>query len=123
MNKVGYSVWPGVRGGFCLKLLEGTGDAEAVVGVLKFGRDAGAGGTARHFCVMAPGTAARRAARSGRRTLRIAVARGGVIVRVEPVGAPFVDVCGDVTQAEGIAFSAADGFRAGFPARRVIREG
>ena len=78
------------------------GQAEAVVGVVEVGRDAGAGGAAGDFDVMAPGSAAGgfalaySQARFG--AAGIAVGRGGVVVGIVPVAAPLVDVVADVVR-------------------------
>ena len=54
------------------------------------------------------------------RALRIAVGRDGVVVRVVPVAAPFVDVVADVVKAERVGCVACDGLGTGLPARRVV---
>src|SRR4029077_5562533 len=100
--------------------LHGAGETEAVIGVLKIGRDAGAGGAARHLCRMAPGTSARGAPCPFRRTLRIAIGGDGVVAGIEPVGAPFVDIRADVEKAESVLLCAAHGFGSLLPSRGII---
>ena len=103
-----------------------TRDAEAVVGVLEFWRDAGAGGAAGDFDVVAPGSTAGGFARGLHRALfgaaRVAVGRNGVVVRVVPVAAPLVDVVANIVEAEGVGGVAGDGFGAGLPASGVVGE-
>src|SRR5215472_3040837 len=91
-----------------------TGYAEAVVGVLEFWRDAGTRGTTRDFDVMAPGASAGRFALRLHGALvgalRVPLGRNGVVVRVVPVAAPFVEVVADVVKAECVRSVAGDRF-------------
>jgi len=103
-------------------VLSVAGEAETVIGVLKIGRDAGAGGAARDFRCVAPGTSARGAPGTFRRPLRIAVGGGGVVAGVEPVGAPFVDVCADVEEAESVLLCVSHGFGSLLPSRGIVCE-
>jgi hypothetical protein len=73
-----------------------TGDAKAVVRILKMGRNAGAGGAARDLDVMAPGTSARGSALSVLWTVRIAFRRSSVVRGRIPVTAPFVHILADI---------------------------
>ena len=52
--------------------------------------------------------------------VRIAVWRHGVVVRIVPIGAPFVDIVADVVEAECVGGVAGYGLGAGLPARGVI---
>ena len=51
---------------------------------------------------------------------RIALGRNGVVVRVVPVAAPFVDVVADIVEAEGVGGVAGNWLGAGLPARGVV---
>src|SRR5580704_3890331 len=97
--------------------------AKSIIRILKFRRDARPRSTARHLCLMPPRTAARGSPRSFLRALRIALRRNAIVIGVEPVGAPFMDICADVEEAVGVFFCLADALRRGLPARRVIFEG
>src|SRR5215472_4663265 len=101
---------------------EAAGHAEAVVRVLKFRWDARAGGAARDFCVVPPGSASRGPARAGDRTLRVALRRDGVVAGIEPVGAPFMHVCANIEKAVGVELPGPHGLGAGFPACGVVRK-
>ena len=57
---------------------------------------------------MTPGAAAGSAPHAGGRPLRIALGRPCIVVLVEPVGAPLVDVLADVINAERVRRSLAD---------------
>ena len=96
--------------------------AEAVVGVLEIWRDAGAGGAARYFDVVSPGSAAGGFALARFGAARVAIGRHGVVTGVVPVAAPFVDVFANVIQAEGIGSVASHRLRAGLPARGIVGE-
>ena len=102
------------------------GDSKTVVGILKFWRDAGAGGAAGDFNVVAPGSSAGGFARRLHRALfgaaRIVLGRGGVVVRVVPVAAPFVDIVANIVKAEGVGSVAGDGLGASLPARGIVGE-
>ena len=93
---------------------------EAVVGVLEFWGNAGTGGAAGYFDVVAPGSTAGRLALALFRAPRIPVRRDPVIARVIPVAAPFVDVLANIVEAEGVGGVARNRLRAGLPARGVI---
>src|ERR1700722_16653850 len=95
------------------------GDAETVVGVLEFGRDAGACRTARDLNVVAPGTAARGFAAAARRPLRVARGRDFVIARIVPVGTPLVDVVADVEESVSVRRVRPGGLGTIVPARGV----
>jgi len=105
-------------------LLEIARHAETIIGVLKFGGDAGAGGAAGDFDVVAPGASAGGFALADIRArfgaAGIAVGRGGVVVGIVPVAAPFVDVVAEVVKAEGIGGVAGDGLGSGLPASGVV---
>src|SRR5437660_10156060 len=85
------------------------GYSEAVVGVVKFWGDAGAGGTAGDFDVMAPGASAGGLALAAGGASWIAGERGGVVIRVKPVAAPFVNVLANVLQADVVGKLSGDG--------------
>src|SRR5215469_484187 len=97
--------------------LQRTGHAEAVVGILEFRGDAGTRGTTRDLDVMAPRASAGRFALRLHRALvgalRVPLGRNGVVVRVIPVAAPFVDVVADVVEAECVRSIAGDRFGSG----------
>src|SRR5258708_2974343 len=90
-------------------------DSKAIVGILEFRRDARSGGAAGHFDLVAPGSAAGGLAHGLHRTLlraaRVALRRKGVIIRVVPVAAPFVNVVANIVQAECVGSVAGDWFR------------
>ena len=69
-----------------------SGYAETVVGVLEAWGDAGAGGAARYFNVMAPRTAAGGAAGTFSGAAGISFQAFRIIFRVVPIDAPLVDV-------------------------------
>jgi len=100
--------------------------AEAVVGVVEVGRDAGAGGAAGDFDVMAPTSAAggfaRRASRADFGAGGIAIEGSGVVIRIVPVAAPLVDVVAHVIEAEIVGGVAGDRLGSGLPSRGVIGE-
>src|SRR5579862_5272839 len=75
------------------------GHAKAIIRVLEFGRNARARRAARNFNHVPPGTSARGAAHAVLRPARIALWSLGVILRVIPIGAPFVNVVAHVEQA------------------------
>src|ERR1022692_1297256 len=95
---------------------------EAVVGVVEVGRDAGAGGAAGDFDVVAPRSAAGGFALALLGPARIAAGRDGVVVGNVPVAAPFVNVVASVVETEGVGGVAGDGVGAGQPAGGVVRE-
>src|SRR5579864_1615168 len=98
--------------------------AEPVVGILKFRRNAGTGRAARDLDVVSPrtsaGSFARRQHRTLFRTLRIALGRTGVAVRVVPVAAPLMHVVADVVEAEAIWHIAAHSLRPVLPPDRIV---
>src|SRR5438128_11893456 len=96
------------------------GYAEAVVRVVKVGRDAGASGAAGHLDVMAPGASAGRAALACFRARRIAVRRKSVVIGLVPITAPFMHVLADVMQAERIGRVLSHWLGAGLQALFVI---
>src|SRR3984893_1309403 len=98
------------------------GDAEAIIGVLKFGRDARTGGTARDLRVVPPGSAARGSARSTGWSLRIAFGRDSVVICAKPVRAPFVDIRTDIAKPVGVLFRQANPLGSRLPSRRVVRK-
>jgi hypothetical protein len=104
--------------------LEIAGYAESVVGVLEIWRDAGAGGAASDFNVMAPrssaGGFALRLHRALLRAARVALGRDCVVVGVVPVAAPLVNVVADIVKAERVRGVSGDRFRAGLPARGIV---
>src|SRR4051812_43123244 len=100
-----------------------TGEAEAVVGVVELGWDAGAGGAFRDFDVVAPGASAGGAA--GARSGAGGILFGGVSIVVgrEPVAAPLVNVLAQFVEAIDVGRRLADGFGSGEPAFGVLRAG
>src|SRR5271155_1649396 len=96
------------------------GDAKAVIAILKFRRDAGAGGAARDFHVMAPRSAARGFALAVVGSAWIVVGRDDVVVGIVPIAAPLMDVVANVVESEGVGGVAGDGFGSGLPARGVV---
>src|SRR5216684_6969510 len=52
----------------------------------------------------------------------IALGRGGVVVGIVPVAAPFVNVVANVVEAEGVGSVTRDGLGSGLPASGVIGE-
>src|SRR5690349_12074471 len=97
-----------------------TREAEAVIRVFEFWRDAGAGRGARHLNMVAPRPAARSLAAAALRALRIAVRRNGIVSGVIPVGTPFVDVVAQVVEAISVRRVKSNLLGAILPARSVI---
>src|ERR1035437_1985992 len=84
--------------------------AEAVVGVAEIGGDAAARGVTGELELMPPGAASGRAADAVRGALRIDGVRGGVVGRVVPIAAPFVNVLAHVEEPVSVGLALADGF-------------
>src|SRR6202158_1336469 len=76
--------------------------AESIIGVMKFGRDAGARGTPACLHVMPPGATAGRATPAPLWTRRIALRRNRVVAHLIPVAAPLMHVFADVIQAKSV---------------------
>src|SRR5579862_7038344 len=55
------------------------------------------------------------------RTARIAIGRCGVVIRVVPVAAPFVDVVANIVEAESVRSVMGHRLWTGLPARGVVR--
>src|ERR1035437_7964389 len=84
--------------------------AEAVVGVAEIGGDAAARGATGELDVVPPRAASGRAPDAVRGASRVLGGRGGVVGRVVPIAAPFVNVLAHVKQAVTIRLALADGF-------------
>src|SRR5579864_9534470 len=98
----------------------GTGDAEAVVGVLELGRNARACSVAAYLDMVAPGTSSRSAPFPVHGALRVPLWRVPVVIRVVPVRAPFVNVVAYVVKSVGIWCVQAYWFRTILPALGII---
>src|ERR1700682_816635 len=96
------------------------GDAEAVIGVLEFGRDAGTGGAACDLDLMAPGTSAGSLALAELEAAWIAPGRHRIIVGIVPVAAPLMDVVANIVEAEKVGGVTGDWLRAVLPASGII---
>ena len=75
------------------------GDAKTVISIFEFRRNAGTRRRPRHLDVMPPRAASRGAAAAGGWPLRIPLGRNGIVVRVVPIGAPFVHVVAKIVEA------------------------
>src|SRR5258708_9399939 len=96
------------------------GDAEAVIGVLEFGRHAGTGGAARDLDLMAPGTSAGGLALAELEAAWIALGRHRIIVGIVPVAAPLVDIVANIVEAEKVGGVTGDWLWAVLPASGII---
>src|ERR1035438_9488034 len=100
----------GRRAGYPQTSRQSHGDAEAVVGVAELRGNAAAGGAAGHLDVVAPGAAAGGAARAGGWALGIVRWRNGIVKRVVPIAAPFVNVDAHIIEAVAIGLGLGDRF-------------
>src|SRR5580658_2580131 len=103
---------------------------ESIIGILKLRRNTRPRRAPRHFDVMAPRSAARSLARRPRRTPlrtllrppRIALSRDGIVIRVVPVAAPFVNVIAHVVKSERVRSINSNRLRPSLPSRGVVGE-
>src|SRR5690349_1472743 len=72
------------------------GASKSIITVFEFRRYAASRSNPRDLDLMPPRAAPRSAARSGRGTLRIASGRVVIVILIEPIRTPFVDVLRDV---------------------------
>lgn len=98
----------------------GTCNAEAVVCIFKFWRNAGSSSGACHLNLMAPGAAARCFAIAGLRAARISLRRIRVISGLVPVGAPLMHVVTEIVESIRIRWVKAHLLRPIFPSRGII---
>src|SRR5215469_4185922 len=96
------------------------GETKSVVGVLKLGGNAGAGGAACDFDVMAPGASTGGFTVARVRAGWVALGRDRIIVRLVPVAAPLVHVLADVVKAEGVGRVTGDPIGSVLPACGVV---
>ena len=100
--------------------------SKAVVSVLKFGGDAGAGGAAGDFDVVTPGTSAGGLAWWLQWALvwafGIPLWRDRIVVWIVPIVAPFVDVVADVVETKVVWPILGNYLWSVFPAGRIIRQ-
>jgi hypothetical protein len=99
------------------------GDPETVIGILEIWRNAGAGGAASYFDVVAPRSSAGGFARTcgaALRTWRVAGRRDHVVVRIVPIATPFVDIVANVIEAERVGSIAGDWFGTVLPTGGVV---
>ena len=99
-----------------------TCDAKPVVGVLELRRNARARRVSTHLDVMPPGTSPRSLSRAIDWSLRISIGRVTVIVRVVPIGTPFVHVVSHVRESVCAGGKETDRLRPTFPAVCIIGE-
>src|ERR1019366_3335601 len=93
-----------------MPLSRGRHDAEAVVGVAESGGDAAARGATGELDVVAPRAASGRAADAVRGALRVLGVCDGIVRRIVPIAAPFVNVLAHVEEAVSVGLALANGF-------------